>query len=197
MKLNLKFLFFIFITAFALILLNCGDCHNTCIHGTRDNSCKCECNNGWIGVSCDQPESSNLISAESYYPGYFKYQTVDIEMTTKTNNSSDDTLFIDSETTFGEWMYFRLIVDDINDINNKKFPVTKSSLKNEVWLSHLHPSVTSNVFTPTTKKTIAGYLEIDSFNLSPKFLKAKFHASLEASNIDTCFIKNGIIEYSE
>lgn len=179
------------------IQFSCGPCNNQCLNGDRDENCDCKCKDGWVGVSCDQQAGTNIISAEINYPGYFKYQTNNIEIKAKTYNSSEDTLYIDSETTFGEWIYIKLIVDDLSKICKMRFPITYSGLKNEVWFRHLNPSITNNVFSPVTSKPIAGYLEVDTINISPLLLKAKFSSSLFAPVSDTCFVKNGTIEYIE
>ena len=184
-----------FVILFSVSAYNCGPCNEQCVHGDEDDNCNCQCDSGWVGVACDQPSGSNLISAEVNYSGYFMYQTNDIEITPKIHNPGDDTLFIDSETAFGEWMYLRLIVDDLHSFSNKKYPITPSSLKNEVWFTHINPSITTAIFSPVITKPIAGYFEIDSFNVSPLYLKAKFSASLYALPSDTCFVKNGTIEY--
>lgn len=188
--------------AFAIILFiflqfSCGPCNNQCLNGQRDENCDCKCADGWIGVSCDQKSGTNLISAEINYPGYFKYNTIDLEVKAKTYSASEDTLYIDSETTFGEWIYIKLIVDDLSKISKMKFPITHGGLKNEAWFRHLNPTVTTNVFSPVTSKPIAGYFEVDTINISPLLLKAKFSTSLFAPVSDTCFVKNGIIEYAE
>lgn len=186
------------IVILGLLLNNCGQCQTDCLHGELSENCKCNCDEGWIGVECDQPANFNLISAIVNYPGYFEYETVSLDLIAKIHSSGTDTLFVDSETAFNEWMYFRLIVDDLNKISKKSFPITHSSLINEVWFTHKNPSITTNTFSPLTSKPISGYFEIDTFSNFPLLLKAKFYASLkDDQSFDTCRVHEGVINYMQ
>jgi hypothetical protein len=196
---NIVWVTLIFSVFFCSYLLSsCGDQCKDCLHGRPDNelySCECICDSGWVGNNCDVAQINSVFDAAVYYPNFFSYKAFELELKQKINPMGDDTLIVNAKTTFDEWFHLRLIVNDLNTVNHKTYFISQTAGLNQVWITHQHPGITNEVFTPISGFLKSGYLTIDSLNTVTSYLDAKFEARLSVTSGDTCAVRKGIIQH--
>lgn len=151
-----------------------------------------------MGPNCDHqdpeflpPAPSQKISALCTYlhNKFLFYGTSDMELKTTIVPSGPDTLYIDSEDEFGNWIAIGLLVDDLTTLGADTFPIRSTQSLNTAWLVHKNNEIDPKVFWPNETQG-GGSLVIQSFDLISKKIDVKFNCAINV-NANTALIEDG------